>query len=101
MSYPEINEFESLQQKYESSGALELLERIEQTLEEERENDNAIFDVLFILDNSSLMTSFIRTAVRCILIECIDQLFVLRNINSQDSTDFINVVSEYCSIEDR
>lgn len=42
-----------------------------------------------------------KIVVRCILNECIDQLYILRNINTQDNANFIHMSVDYVSIAER
>ncbi|KAJ8922106.1 hypothetical protein NQ315_004038 [Exocentrus adspersus] len=47
------------------------------------------------------LSPFNKIAMKCILHECIDQLYILRNINTQDNANFGNTSVEYLSIADR
>lgn len=47
------------------------------------------------------LSPFNRNVVKCILLECTDQLLILRNINNQNNANFMYTSIEYCNIADR
>lgn len=85
-------------------------EEEEDTLSEEIDNISANFveelhieekEINFTPPTFLPLSGFNKNIIKCILNECTDQLYILRNINSQDNTNFIGKTIEYASIADR
>lgn len=67
----------------------------------DNEHDNRT-DILFLLKDLGLKTTFVTAAVIGIVIECIDQLTILRTKNGQNySSEFTTKLVDYKSLEER
>ncbi|KAJ8981519.1 hypothetical protein NQ317_011755 [Molorchus minor] len=75
-------------------------ELIQEENEVKEEHRNSFYNI-FSLDETSAITDFVKATIRCIINECLDQLYVLRNINSQNKADYGVPAVHYATLEER